>query len=147
MWNRPACWTVLITVWVTPQVYRSLLQVRAHSPYCGVHVAPHTADQTVNTNNRQQPLNKPEAGTKWKKKRKGQVGDEEITATDTEQSCCSLLHTVCYTRYLCNRNLFWHHASPHCHVHTSCGCVWLLNFTIVFDSLMFNTLYVQLMTT
>lgn len=33
---------------------------RAHSPYCGVHVAPHTADQTVNTDNRQQPLNKPE---------------------------------------------------------------------------------------
>lgn len=30
-------------------------------PYCGVHVAPHIINQTVNTCNRQHPLNNPEA--------------------------------------------------------------------------------------
>lgn len=37
---------------------------RADLPYSAVHVAPHTADQTVSTNSRQQAVNNPEAGTK-----------------------------------------------------------------------------------
>lgn len=36
-------------------------------PYCGVQVAPDTADQTVNANNRQHPLDNPEARTKRNK--------------------------------------------------------------------------------
>lgn len=118
------CW---LHCWSLHRYQVSAAGQRAHLPYCGVHVAPHTADQTVNTDNRQQPLNKPEAGTTWKKKRKRYVGDEEITATDTERSCCSLLHTICYTRSLWNRNLFY---LPSCFPSVSCAHImWMCVMT------------------